>query len=99
MDRKTRKIMTMNIMYQPQSDTDRQYIPRMEGERELLSISGCIGNEEQNFSLYLDQSEERVLKFSKSEKILPQYEGPVSTARKTKKGRKTHAMERATAPW
>ena len=31
MDRKTRKIMTMNRMYHPQSDTDRLYIPRMEG--------------------------------------------------------------------
>ena len=30
MDRKTRKIMTMNRMYHPQSHTDRLYIPRME---------------------------------------------------------------------
>ena len=29
MDRKTRKILTMNIMYHPQSDTDRLYIPIM----------------------------------------------------------------------
>ena len=33
MHRKTRKIMTMNRMYHPQSDTDRLYIPRMEGGR------------------------------------------------------------------
>ena len=32
MDRKTRKILTMNIMCHPQSDTDRLYIPIMEGE-------------------------------------------------------------------
>ena len=31
MGRKTPKIMTMNRMYHPQSDTDRLYIPRMEG--------------------------------------------------------------------
>ena len=31
MDRKKRKIMTVNRMYHPQSDTDRLYIPRMEG--------------------------------------------------------------------
>ena len=36
MDRKTRKIMMMNRMYQPQSDTERLYIPRMEGGRGLL---------------------------------------------------------------
>ena len=39
MDRKARKIMTMNRMYRPQSDTDRLYIPRMEGGRGLLNIA------------------------------------------------------------
>ena len=42
MDRKKRKIMTVNRMYHPQSDTDRLYIPRMEGGRGLLSIVGCV---------------------------------------------------------
>ena len=41
MDRKTRKIMAMNRIYHPQSDTDRLSIPRMEGGRELLSIADC----------------------------------------------------------
>ena len=85
MDRKTRKIMTMNRMYHPQSDTDRLYIPRMEGGQGLLSIADCVETEEQNLSLYLDQSEERLLRLSKSERILPQYGGPVSTAMKQKK--------------
>ena len=85
MDRKTRKIMTMNRMYHPQSDTDRLYIPRMEGGQGLLSIADCVETEEQNLSLYLDQSEERLLRFSKSERILPQYGGPVSTTKKQKK--------------
>ena len=82
MDRKTRKIKTMNRMYQPQSGTDRLYIPRLDGGRGLLSIADCVETEEQNLSLYLDQSEERLLRFSKSERILPQYEGPASTAKK-----------------
>ena len=43
MDRKTRKIMTMNRMY-------RLYIPRMEGGRGLLSIADCVETEEQNLS-------------------------------------------------
>ena len=76
----------MNRMYHPQSDNDRLYITRMEGGRGLLSIANCVETEEQNFSLQLDQSEERLLRFSKSERILPQYEGPVSTAKKQKKG-------------
>ena len=56
MDRKTRKIMTMNRMYHPQSETDRLYIPRTKGGRRLLSIADCAETEEQNLSLYVDQS-------------------------------------------
>ena len=85
MDRKKRKIMTVNRMYHPQSDTDRLYIPRMEGGRGLLSIADCVETEEQNLSLYLNQSEEGLLRLSKSERILPQYGGPVSTAMKQKR--------------
>ena len=85
MDRKTQKIMMMNRIYHPQSDTDRLYIPRIKGGRGLLSIADCVETEEQNLSLYLDQSEERLLRFSKSERILPQYGGPVSTTKKQKK--------------
>ena len=57
----------------------------MEGGRGLLSTADCVETEEQNLSLYLDQSEERLLRLSKSERILPQYGGPVSTAMKQKK--------------
>ena len=73
MDRKTRKMMAMNRMYHLQSDTDKLYIPRMEGRRGLLNIVDCVETEEQNLSLYLDQLKERLLRFSKSERILPQY--------------------------
>ena len=38
MNRKTRKIMTMNRMYNPQNDTDRLYIPKMEGGRGLQTV-------------------------------------------------------------
>ena len=61
----------------------------MEGERGLLSIADCVKTEEQNLSLYLDQSEERLLRVSKSQKILPQYGGPVSTTKKQKKKQAT----------
>ena len=46
MDRKTRKKMTMNRRYHPQSDTDRLYIPIMEGGRGLPSIAVCVETEE-----------------------------------------------------
>ena len=50
MDRKTQKIMMMNRIYHPQSDTDRPYIPRIKGGRGLLSIADCVETEEQNLS-------------------------------------------------
>ena len=86
MDRKTRKIMTKNRIYHQQSDTDRLSLLRMEGGRGLLSIADYVETEKQNLSLfYLDQSKERLLRFFKSERILPEYERTVSTAKKQKK--------------
>ena len=54
----------------------------MEGGQGLLSIADCAETEEQNLSLYLDQSKVRLLSLSKSERILAQYRGPVPTAKK-----------------
>ena len=77
---KTQKILLINRMYHPQSDADGLYIPRMEGEQGLLSIVDCVEAEEKNF---ISRSViEKVLRLSKSERILPEYEGPVSTAKK-----------------
>ena len=45
----------------------------------------CVENEEQNLSVHLDQSEERLFRLSKSEKILPQHRGSVYTTNKPKK--------------
>ena len=63
-------------------------------------MQDCVETEEQNLSLYLDQSKERLLRLSKSEKILPQYGGQVSTTKKQKKsggssnGKRTSSMKR-----
>ena len=54
----------------------------MEGGRVLLSTVDCVETEEPNLCLYLDQSEEKLLRRSISERILPEYEGLVSTAKK-----------------
>ena len=59
--------MTMKRLYQPHSDTDRLYIPRMEGGEGLLSIADCAEIEGRIFSLYQDQSEERLLRLFKRE--------------------------------
>ena len=53
--------------------------------RGLLSIVDFVETKEKNLSLYLDQAEERLLRVSKSERILLEYKGPVSTSKKQKK--------------
>ena len=85
LDRKTGKILNMNRIYHLQSDTDRLYIPRMEAGRGLVSISDCVEIEEKKLSRYLDQSEERLLRPSKTKRMLPEYIRSVSTAKKQKK--------------
>ena len=49
-----------------------------------MSITDCVETEEQNLSLDLPQSEERLLRQSKNGRILPEYEGSVATAMKQK---------------
>ena len=38
MDRKTRKLMTMNDVLHPRADVDRLYVPREEGGRGMKSV-------------------------------------------------------------
>ena len=73
MDRKAQNIMMMSWMYQTHA--------QMETGQGLLSIAGSVETEEQNISLYLDQSEEWLLRISKNERILAEYEGPVPAAK------------------
>ena len=49
----------------------------------------CVETEEQNLSVHLDQSEERLFRLSKSERILSQYGGPVCTTNKQKRNNGT----------
>ena len=63
-------------------------------------MQDCVETEEQNLSLYLDQSKGRLLRLTKSERILPQYGGQVSTTKKQKKsegssnGKRNSSMKR-----
>ena len=88
MNRKTRKIMTMNRMHHPLSDTDRLYILRKEGGRGLLSIVECVENEERNLSLYLEKSNERLLKLVRNEGILRKFGETAETAEKRRQEQK-----------
>ena len=58
-DRKPRKIVTMNKELHPRSDVARIYVPREKGGRGLISFESCVGREEINLSWYVRNSDTR----------------------------------------
>ena len=52
-DRKTRKILTMNKELQPMSDFDMLHVFRMEGERGLIGCKMCVKAEKNSLGWYV----------------------------------------------
>ena len=100
-DRKTRKIMTMNRMLHPRSNVGRLYLPRREGGRGLLGIQDCVEQEEMNLSKYINESSEKLLEEVKNAEILRKDEETVQWGRGKreirkrgrKNGKRKHYME------
>ena len=61
LDRKTRKLMTMNGALHPRSDVNRLYVPRTRGGRGLISCEGCIKSEVNNLGWYIKNTTEMLL--------------------------------------
>ena len=57
MDRKTRKLMTINRALNPKADVDRLYVSRDEGVRGMVSIEECVRIEECSLSDYIKRIE------------------------------------------
>ena len=57
MDRKTRKLMTINRALNPKADVDRLYVSRDEGGRGMVSIEECVRIEECSLSDYMKRIE------------------------------------------
>ena len=49
-DRKSRKITTINKELNPRSDVARIYLPRKKGGRSLINCESCVRREENNLS-------------------------------------------------
>ena len=60
-DRKTRKILTMNKEFHPKSDIDRLYVPRSKGGRGLIDCKNCVATEENNLGWYVKNHVEPLL--------------------------------------
>ena len=52
-DRKTKKVMTMNKELHPGSDVDSLYISRMEGRKGLIGFKMCVKAEENSLGWYV----------------------------------------------
>ena len=74
LDRKTRKLLTINRAFHPQADVDRLYRKRAAGGRGLLSAEDCVNIEVGSLFKYIGESMERLLRFVSDKNILE--EGP-----------------------
>ena len=74
LDRKTRKIMTMNRNLHPRSSVARLYLKRKDGGRGLISVEECVETESKGLHDYLGGSEEELLRFAKTEGVLKEDE-------------------------
>ena len=69
LDRKTRKIISMNGGLHTRSDVARLYFPRKEGGRRLISVAECVEKESKSLHGYLTDGQEWMLKAAWEEKV------------------------------
>ena len=53
MDRKTRKLLTINRALHPQADVDRLYLKRSEGGRGMIGVEDCVIVETNSLMSYI----------------------------------------------
>ena len=70
MDKKARKIMTINKELHAKSDIDRLYVPRSNGRRGMLSCQNCIITEENSLGWYIKHQFEPLLVAVKNKKTI-----------------------------
>ena len=70
MDRKTRKLMTLNGGHHPRADVDRLYMKRANGGRGLIGVEDCVRIEQDSLLKYISKSEEDLLRIVREEETL-----------------------------
>ena len=71
MDRKTRKLLTINRALHPQADVDRLYLKRSEGGRGMIGVEDCVTIETNSLMSYIKQhANEKALKAVAREQVL-----------------------------
>ena len=69
------KILTIHGAHHPRSNVSRQYLPRG-GGRGLITVEDAINTEERNSNVYINQSQERLLKVAWKTKNVDEIETP-----------------------
>ena len=67
LDRRTRKLLTMNEGLHPRDCVARLHVPRKHGGRGLISVEGCINQARLSLERYVQSSEEDLLKAVREE--------------------------------
>ena len=62
MDRKIRKLLTLNRMHHPKADVSRMYVPRKEERRGMINLEMCFKATTIGLNTYLLSSDDRMLK-------------------------------------
>ena len=62
MDRKIRKLLTLNRMHHPKADVNGMYVPTKEGGRGLINPEMCVKTPTIGLNTYLLSSDDRMLK-------------------------------------
>ena len=70
MDRKTRKIMTLNRCLQARSSVARLYMKRKDGARGLISVEDCITAERRGLYDYLKERKQDMLIGAQKENVI-----------------------------
>ena len=101
MDRKTRKVMTMNKELHPKSDSAKIYVPRKRGGRRLISCEACVRGEENSLGWYVGRCNkvllrkvgERGTKKTDEAKELKEYKKSAKLETENKwKGKRMHGL-------
>jgi len=74
--------MTIHNSLHPRADVDRLYVPREERGRGLANMQDYVNMKEQNLSRCIDIIEEELLKATKKENVLIDWNGETDTQNK-----------------
>ena len=88
MDIRTRKLLTMNGVFNRKSGVGRLYLKRKDGGRGLVSVRDCVESEKRSLSDYVSRSDEWMLKVVEENRLVSEVESKQDFERRVESERK-----------